>query len=80
VIAKSIAAIKGPGFTVSDTDHIEEFLRNCDRKLYHALRDHAVQLNQDTQLQPLNAECEECHHKYEQPTNLDLSSFFDSAS
>jgi len=80
VVSKSIAAIRGPGFTVTETEHIEEFLRNCDRKLYHILRDHAVQLNQDTQLKSLNAECEECHHKYEQPTNLDLSSFFDSAS
>jgi hypothetical protein len=80
VISKSIAAVKGPGFTVTDSDHIEEFLRNCDRKLYQQLRDHAVKLNQDTQLKSLSAECEECHHKYEQPTNLDLASFFDSAS
>ena len=80
VISKSIAAINGPGFTVTDSAHIEEFLKNCDRKLYQLLRDHAIKLNQDTQLQSLNAECEECHHKYEQPTNLDLSSFFDSAS
>jgi hypothetical protein len=80
VISKSIAVIKGPGFAVTDSEHIEEFLKNCDRRLYQQIRDHAVKLNQDTQLKNLSAECEECHHKYEQPTNLDLSSFFDSAS
>lgn len=80
VASRSIAAIKAPGVVVTDTEHIEEFLRNCDRKVYNAVRDHVVELNQATQLKNLAVECVECHHKYEQPMNLDMASFFDSAS
>lgn len=80
VVSKSISVIKAPGVAVTDTEQIEEFLRNCDRKIYNQVRDHVVQLNQDTQLQSLKVECPECSHAYEQPMNLDLSSFFDSAS
>jgi hypothetical protein len=28
----------------------------------------------------LNVECTECHHKYTQEINMDMASFFDSAS
>ena len=80
VVTKSISVIRAPGVAVTDSDQIEEFLRNCDRKIYNQVRDHVVQLNQDTQLQSLKVECPECSNTYEQPMNLDMSSFFDSAS
>jgi hypothetical protein len=80
VISRSIAAIKAPGTVVTDPEHIEEFLRNCDRNVYNQVRDHVVELNQATQLDSMNVDCVECHHKYEQPMNLDMASFFDSAS
>ena len=80
VISKNISAIMAPGIVVTDSDQIEEFLRNCDRSVYHQVRDHVINLNQETQLSPLKIQCVECEHQYEQPMNLDMASFFDSAS
>ena len=80
VVVKCIAAIKTPNAVVTDSEQIEEFFRSCDRKVYTQLRDHVVQLNQDSQLQSLKVKCTECNHEYEQPMNLDMTSFFDSAS
>lgn len=80
VVSRSIAVIKTPNAAVTDLEHIEEFLHQCDRKVYNQIRDHVVQLNTETQLQPLNVKCPECENPYEQPMNLDMSSFFDSAS
>jgi hypothetical protein len=80
VISKNISAIIAPGIVVTDSDQIEEFLRNCDRSVYHQVRDHVINLNQETQLSPLKIQCVECEHQYEQPMNLDMASFFDSAS
>jgi hypothetical protein len=80
VVVKSIAAIKTPSAVVVDPVQIEEFFRSCDRKVYTQLRDHVVQLNQDAQLQSLKIKCTECSHDYEHPMNLDMTSFFESAS
>jgi bacterioferritin-associated ferredoxin len=80
VISKNISAIIAPGIVVTDADQIEEFLRNCDRSVYNQVRDHVINLNQETQLSPLKIQCAECEHQYEQPMNLDMASFFDSAS
>lgn len=80
VVSCSIAMIRTPDVVVTDNDHIEEFLRQCDRKVYNQIRDHVIALNTETQLQPLNVKCPECDNAYEQPLNLDMASFFDSAS
>jgi len=80
VVTNSIAAIETPGAAVVDSEQIEEFLRNCDRNVYNQIRDRVVELNQATQLDSMNVECVECHNKYEQPMNLDMASFFESAS
>ena len=80
LIAKGIAAIKIPSAVVDDTDSIKEFLLNCDNTLFKKIRDHVIDLTQQTQLQPLNIQCSECNHQYQQDINLDLASFFGSAS
>ena len=80
VISKNISAITAPGTVVTDADQIEEYLRNCDRSVYNQIRDHVINLNQETQLSPLKIQCVECQNSYEQPLNLDMASFFDSAS
>lgn len=79
-IAQSIAAIKTPGAMVHETEFIVEYLRNCDSKIFNQLRDHVIQLKQQSDIQPLSITCKECNHTYTQPFTLDLSSFFDNAS
>ena len=80
LIAKGISAVKIPNAVVDDSEQIKEFLLNCDNTLFKQIRDRVIELTQQTQLDPLNIECSECHHRYQQDINLDLASFFGSAS
>jgi DNA-directed RNA polymerase subunit M/transcription elongation factor TFIIS len=80
IVAESITAIKTPNAAVTDTPQIEEFLRNCDSKVYNQIRNHVVELRQQSEIQPLIIKCTECEHEYTQPVDLDLANFFDSAS
>ena len=80
LMVKSIAAIQIPGTVVTDAEQIKEFLQQSDRKLFKQIRDHVVELTQQSQIKPLDVECTECAHKYQQEMNLDMTSFFDNAS
>jgi hypothetical protein len=80
LISKSIAAIQAPGTVVNDPDQIKEFLHQCDRNVFKQIRDHVIELTQQGQIKPVDVECTECSHHYTQEINLDMTSFFDSAS
>jgi hypothetical protein len=79
-IAQSIAVIKTPGAAVNEFEHIYEFLNNCDRAVFGRLRDHAIELRQHSEVQPIAITCSNCSHEYQQPFTLDMSSFFADAS
>jgi len=76
----SISAIRTPDAVVTDPEHIEEFLRHCDRTVFVKIRDHAVELRNSTELKPVHVTCSNCKHEYDQQLNLDLASFFETAS
>lgn len=79
-LAHSIAAIKTPTALVSESEYIEEWLKNCERTLFNRVRDHIIKIKEQSELQPLQITCTECKHEYQQPVTLDMSSFFESAS
>ena len=79
-IAQSIAVIKTPSAAVNEFEHIYEFLNNCDRAVFGRLRDHAIELRQHSEVQPIAITCSNCSHEYQQPFTLDMSSFFADAS
>lgn len=79
-LSQSVAAIKTPQALVSEPEYIEEFLKNCDRKLFDRIRNHIIEAKASGELQPLKITCPECQHEYEQGVTLDMSSFFGSAS
>lgn len=79
-LALSITAIKTPTALVSEFEYINDFLKNCDRKLFEQIRDHVVKLREQSEMQPLNIQCPACQHAYEQVLTLDMSSFFEPAS
>jgi len=79
-LSQSIGAIKTPTAIVTDTRQIEEFLKNCDRKLFSKIRNKIIELKSSSELKPLSVTCTKCNHAYEQTFTLDMSSFFDSAS
>jgi hypothetical protein len=76
----SITMIKTPQALVSEQPFIEEFLKNCNRELFNQIRDHVLQLREQSELQPLKLQCTACNHKYEQALTLDMASFFAPAS
>ena len=76
----SIAGIRTPSAIVSEQQYIEEFLINCDRKLFTIIRDHVIGLREITDLKPLDIKCGNCSHEYQQTITLDMTSFFGPAS
>jgi hypothetical protein len=79
-LTSSITTIRTPQAMVSESEHIEEFLKNCNRELFNRIRDHIMQLREQSELQPLKLECPACKKQYEQMLTLDMSSFFAPAS
>ena len=80
VLVANISAIRTPAALVSEAEHIEEFITNCDRKIYNQIRDHVMQLRLDSEIPPMSVTCENCQHQYQQAIVLDPTSFFESAS
>ena len=76
----SISGIRTPGAIVSETENIQEFLVNCDRKLFNRIRDHVINLRKASELTPLSITCNNCQHEYKQTVTLDMTSFFEPAS
>jgi len=79
-IKSSISGIRTPAALVTNQQHIEEFLTNCDRALFVKIRDHAIKLKTDAELPPMQLTCSECNHQYEQAMIMDSTNFFGVAS
>lgn len=75
-IAESITEIRAQGTIVTDPDHFEDFLKNCDRAVFNTVRDRVIELREQSELRPLRLTCPDCEHKYEQAFTLDMSRFF----
>jgi hypothetical protein len=80
VIADSIGQIKTPDALVTDRDSILEFLQNCPKNIFDQIKEHALELREQTDLPPLNVVCDKCSTTYQQTFTLDMSNFFDNAS
>jgi hypothetical protein len=76
----SIASIRTPDTVVTESDHIQEFLVNCDRKLYQDVRDHIISLREQSDIKPFDTVCPSCNHKWKQSLTLDQAAFFGVAS
>ena len=79
-IKNSIKSMRTPQALVTEPNFIEEFLLNCDRNLYMQIRDHAVKLRINDDFKPIDMQCPECQHAYQQQFTLDTATFFDNAS
>ena len=76
----NIASIRTPQVLVTDPAHIEEFLRNADRKLFIKIRDLIIEKRNVSEFKPVQIKCANCGHEYKQSVTLDQTSFFDQAS
>ena len=62
--------------TVTDDQHIREFIDNCDRKIYDSLKKEVDSIAQKNKTKPLEIECSGCSEKYSSPLNFENSNFF----
>ena len=76
----NIASVRTPQVLVTDPEHIEEFLRNSDRKLFVKIRDLIIEKRNTSEFKPAQIKCAACEHEYKQTVTLDQTSFFDQAS
>lgn len=77
LLSHSIEYIKTPTTVVDNREFILEFLRNCDKKIYTAIRDHSGKLREDAQIKPMPVQCTSCQHEYEQSITLNPTDFFE---
>jgi regulator of replication initiation timing len=94
-LANNIGVIVTPDCTVSEYEHILEFLRKCGSVSYRKIKSAVIEQKKTELLKPLKIKCEAhiplteeapkdkepevCGHEYEQPFTLDMTSFFDQS-
>ncbi len=78
-ISHAVESIGTPDCVVNDRKFISEFMLNCDRATFTAIKDHSFLLAKAGKLKPLNITCinPECKHEYEQDFVVNVSDFFD---
>lgn len=77
LLSHSIEYVKTPTVTVDDRKFILEFLRNCDKKVYTAIRDYSGKLREEAEIKPMKVKCTSCEHEYDQTITLNPTDFFD---
>jgi hypothetical protein len=76
-VAKSVISITVDDAVATEYEHIVEFLKNCESKVYSELRTYITTLKSDTEVKPIHITCPACNHEYDSPFALDLSNFFE---
>jgi hypothetical protein len=79
-LAQSIAMVQTPQVRVVEQEHINEWLANCDRKVFAVIRDQIIKIKKQAEMQPLHIKCTSCGNEYDQQFTLDMSNFFGAAS
>jgi hypothetical protein len=76
ILSKTITHIKTPSAFVEEIEYILDFLHNCDKDTYIAIRDYNTNLKAQAEIKPLKIKCIHCQHEYEQQFTLNTSDFF----
>jgi len=76
LLAKTIVYIKTPAAFVEDKNFILDYLQNCERDTYVAIRDYNAELKSQNEVKPLHIKCHDCGHEYDQQFTLNTSDFF----
>lgn len=77
ILSKTIEYIETPGLKVEEQEYILDFLKNCDKNIFVAVRDHNAELKAKTEIKPINITCASCGHAYEQAFTLSPVDFFE---
>ena len=80
-VANTIESITTPdGNTVTNREHINQFVAEGERQFYEAVRNAIEQAVKGVPEKTVTSTCSECSHKYEIPFTFDQANFFVSAS
>jgi hypothetical protein len=76
LICQTIEYIEIPDERVDNQEFINEFIKNCDRNTFTAIRDFNAELKKNTEIKPVHTKCPSCEHEYDQPITLNPTDFF----
>jgi hypothetical protein len=76
IIVSTIEFIKTPDTVVSDKNFISDFMKNCDKRTYDAIRDESIKLREANEIKPSKIKCSACEHSYDQRVILNATDFF----
>jgi len=79
-LAQNIAIIKTPQAQVSEIEHINEWLMNCNKNVFNTVRDHVIAIRESSEVKPVHIVCANCGHEHDQNFTLDMTTFFEGAS
>jgi hypothetical protein len=76
LICQTIEYVEIPDERVDNQEFINEFIKNCDRNTFTAIRDFNAELKKNTEIKPVHTKCPSCEHEYDQPITLNPTDFF----
>ena len=76
-IINSIESIEtSDGVTVKETKFLREFIDNCDRQIYDAIKNKIEEESINNRVEPVQITCSECEETYKTTLNFENSNFF----
>lgn len=79
-ISDSISMIKAGDDIVVDKEHITEYIKNCESKVFSKVRKKIEEIKKLGEIDPLSITCADCKHQYETPFTMNVANFFESGS
>lgn len=76
LLTHSIEYIETPSVTVVEKEFILDFLKHCDRTIYTTIRDYSAELRKQSEIPPIDIQCNNCSNKYEQTFTINPTDFF----
>ena len=76
-LVNCISSIEVDGETVTDINHIKEFVTNCDRTIYKFIKEHIDNIINTSKIPPVKMQCQECAETYQTEILFEQSNFFE---
>lgn len=80
VVVHSIASITTPQGTVTDRQHISDFIQNADKEIFKTLSEHLQGIAQNLELKTKKVKCGDCEHEFDVSLTMDQANFFAAKS
>lgn len=75
-----VKAVQINDVIVTDSQHINEFLTNCEKRTFSKIKEHIDQLRESARCNDLKLMCNTCNYQFSSTFSMDYTSFFDLGS